>query len=197
MGKTKILDEMLEQNRGYLLTADAVNKGISKTYLLEYVNKRKLERVAQGVYLSDDAWKDELFFISIKNREVYFSNETALYLHDLMEREPTQINVTVKKGYNATHLRKKNIKVYQVREELFNLGKADIETAFGNRVKVYDRERTICDIIKHKDKMDIQVFQTGIKEYMKSKGKDLTKLMIYAKEMGIEKQVRNYLEVML
>ena len=62
---------------------------------------------------------------------------------------------------------------------------------------VYDRERTICDIIRNKKDIEIQTFQTAMKEYMSSKGKNLGSLISYAREFGIEKDVRTYTEVML
>lgn len=72
-----------------------------------------------------------------------------------------------------------------------------IKTNFGNEVRVYDIDRTICDIIKMKEKMDIQVFQTAIKEYMLNKSKNLNNLIIYSQKMNIEKKVRMYTEVLL
>jgi predicted transcriptional regulator of viral defense system len=128
---------------------------------------------------------------------MYFSQETALYLHGLMEREPRYICVTVKEGYNASHLRKKGIKVYQSKSELYELGTSAIETNYGNTVAVYDMERTICDIIRDKVTMDIQVFQVAMKEYMISPKKNLLNLMEYASKMNIEEKVRTYVEVML
>ena len=58
-------------------------------------------------------------------------------------------------------------------------------------------DRTVCDIIKVKEKIDIQIFHTAIKEYMKSKSKNLTHLMQYARILRIEDKVRLYTEVML
>ena len=72
-----------------------------------------------------------------------------------------------------------------------------MNTGFGNEVPVYDRERTICDIIRSKNDIDIQTFQTAMKEYMSSKEKRLGNLISYAKEFGIEDIVRTYTEVML
>jgi hypothetical protein len=114
-----------------------------------------------------------------------------------MEREPRYICVTVKEGYNASHLRKKGIKVYQSKSELYELGTSAIETNYGNTVAVYDMERTICDIIRDKVTMDIQVFQVAMKEYMISPKKNLLNLMEYASKMNIEEKVRTYVEVML
>lgn len=197
MTKQDIMDNLLEQNNGYLLTADVVGAGISKPYMQDFVKKRSLERVAQGVYMSEDAWLDELYIIHLRNKEVVFSHETALHLHGLMEREPTEIMLTVGRAYNASHLRSKGYLVHTVSKELLEMGKATAETAYGNTVSVYDIDRTICDMVRCKDKMDIQVFGTAMKEYMQSRKKNLNSLMTYAKAFGIEDTVRMYTEVML
>lgn len=197
MKKFEILDMLVDEGNGYLLTAKAIESGVSKTTLAEYVRARNMERVAQGIYFSEDEWFDNLYLLSMKNPKIYFSHETALYLHGFMEREPRRVTVTVKNGYNATHLRKNGIRVYQVKEEQYELGASSVLTNYGNLVAVYDKERTICDIIKNKEKMDIQVFQTAMKEYMLSSEKKLHNLMQYARKMKIEENVRNYTEVML
>ena len=114
-----------------------------------------------------------------------------------MEREPKLISVTVKAGYNATHLRKKGVRVYQVKPDAAELGVIEIETSFGNAVRAYDMERTICDIIRYKDSIDVQVFHYAMKEFMSSNLKNLNHLMDYARRFQIESAVRTYTEVML
>ncbi len=197
MTRFELLDELVEKGNGYLLTYQVLENGISKPTLADYVNKRNMERVAQGVYLAEDAWKDELYILHLSNSRIIFSHETALYLHGLMEREPKDISVTVRAGYNASHLRKKGIRVYQVKPEIEELGSIDIQTNFGNTVRAYDMERTLCDVIRYKEAMDIQVFQYAMKEYMGSIHKNLNHLMTYAKKLHIESAVRTYTEVML
>ena len=197
MTRFEILDELVEKGNGYLQTSQVLENGISKPTLAEYVSKRSMERVAHGVYLTEDGWKDELYILHLTNSRIIFSHETALYLHGLMEREPKVTSVTVRAGYNASHLRKKDIRVYYVKPEDEELGVLDIQTNFGNTVRTYDMERTICDIIRNKDAMDIQVFQYAMKEYMSSTHKNLNHLMTYAKELRIESAVRTYTEVML
>ena len=197
MTKQKKLDEILKNNNGYLLTSDVVAAGISKTYMQEFIKANDLERIAHGVYASKSVWVDTLYIESLLSKSIIFSHETALYLHGFMEREPTSISLTVGRTYNASNLRKKGYKVYTTSNELLDLGKTTIKTNYGNTVRVYDIDRTICDIIKIKNKIDIQVFQTAIKEYMRSKNKNLPNLMKYAKSMNIEDKVRLYTEVML
>ena len=71
------------------------------------------------------------------------------------------------------------------------------KTFIGNTVRIYDRERCICDIIKNKNRMDIQVFQMALRTYFSGSDKNIHKLMEYARIMGISDKVRQYTEVLL
>lgn len=197
MTKSALVERMLLENNGYLLTSQVVDAGISKTYFKEIIGKLQLEKVAKGIYISPDIWPDELYIDCLVSKTIIFSHETALYLHELMEREPAAVWVTVPRTYNATALRKKGYRVSSVTNDLLDLGKTKVKTNYGNDIRVYDMDRTVCDIIKVKEKIDIQIFQTAIKEYMKSKSKNLTHLMQYARILRIEDKVRLYTEVML
>lgn len=73
----------------------------------------------------------------------------------------------------------------------------DCETQFGNTVRLYDRERCICDLIKNRDSYDIQMFQTALKEYMRRKDRDLNKLIKYAEVLKMREEVMKYVEVMV
>ena len=197
MTRFDVLDNLVENGNGYLCTSQVIDAGVSKPTLAEYVSQRKMERVAQGVYLAEDAWPDELYLLCLSNSRSVFSHETALMLHGLMEREPKITSVTVKAGYNASHLRRKGIRVYQVKPDVYDLGIMEVQTSFGNTVRAYDMDRTICDILRYKDAMDVQVFQYAMKEYMGSAHKNLNHLMAYAKRFQIESAVRTYTEVLL
>ncbi len=197
MGKYEVLDRLVSEGNGYLQTSDALKNDVSKQTLAKYVKSRGLERASHGVYISDDAWPDDYFLLHLRNSRLVFSFESALYLHGLMDREPSVTTVTVPKGYNSKHISDKNIRVVHTKEEWYEMGISSAKTGFGNEVLVYDRERTICDIIRNKNEMEIQTFQTAMKEYMSSKGKNLGNLISYARTLGIEKTVRTYTEVML
>ena len=162
-----------------------------------YIYKNNLEKVAHGLYKKQNVWLDELYIMTLKNKKTICSFDTALMLHGLTEREPDDIYLTVPKNYNASHLRSKGINIYQVKEEWLEIGRTTAVTIYGNKVTVYDMERTICDIIRVKSKKDPQMFIYAIKEYLKSSEKDLTKLMKYAIKFNVDKEVRHYLEVLL
>lgn len=196
MGKNEILDHLLEEGNGYLQTSVVLENNISKRTLARYVERRGLERIAHGIYISEDAWLDDYFLLYLRSSKVVFSHESALYLHGLMDREPSKTTVSVPKGYNSTHI-DSNIRVVHIKPEWYPIGITTGQTTFGNSVPVYDKERTICDMIRNKKDVEIQTFQTAMKEYMGGAGKKLGNLIRYAKMLGIEDEVRTYTEVML
>lgn len=191
------LEKLASSDGGVLTTAQAVAAGISKTALADFVSKNKYERISMGVYLSPDAWRDEAYLLQLRCPQVVFSHDSALFYHDLTDREPLRFTVTAKTGYNPTHLTANGVKVFTIKRELFEAGITSAETSFGHRVRVYDMERTICDVLRSRNSMETQVFQDALKQYARRKDKNLHNLMDYAKSFRVEKLVRQYMGVLL
>ncbi len=191
------LEALAAKHHGVLKTEDVVAAGISKKTLAEFVKKRGFERVFHGIYCDPDAWPDSLYLLQLRCPKTVFSHETALFLHDLTDREPLAYTVTAKTGYNPSHLTSEGIKVYTIRKELFDIGLANALTPFGNLVNVYNMERTICDVIRSRSTVETQVLHDSLKQYTKRKDKNLHQLMEYAKQFHIDRILRQYLEVLL
>ena len=68
---------------------------------------------------------------------------------------------------------------------------------FNNKLRCYDLERTICDILRARNKMDKYVLNEAIKRYVNLKEKDIYKLTQFAKTFKIQKVLDSYLEVLL
>ena len=125
-----------------------------------------------------------------------YSHMTALYFHDLSIKKPNDIyDITVKRSYNSKHLKKHN--VFYVDNDIYELGLTEVETPMGNKVKVYDIERCICDIIRSKNRMNFEHVKHSVREYVKRKDKDLFKLSLYAEKLGVKEAVMDYVDMML
>lgn len=188
---------MLEENNGILKTADVIAAGISKEYFYQYAKKTGLERAAHGVYISPNAWPDEMYLLQAQFPKAVFSHETALYLHDLAEKEPMPLTVTVAAKYNNPSLMARSITIVYVKKEWYEMGISEAVTPGGHTVTVYDVERTICDIIRKRSDMDIAVFTYAVQQYARRKKKDIPTLMKYAGTMHIERQAREIMGVLL
>ena len=150
-----------------------------------------------GMYLSKDTWVDAMYLLHLRFSQVVFSHDTALFFHDLTDREPLQYTVTVKTGYNPTKLKEEGVQVFTIKAELHEVGLITMQTPFAHEVPVYDMELTICDLLRSRNHIEMQTFQGALKAYARRKDKDLRTLMRYAKLFRVEKILRQYLEVLL
>lgn len=197
MNQYERIKKLIEKHGGMIQTFQVVEAGISKPVFYDYIKEKGLEQAAHGVYVSPDAWTDALYLLHLRCGQAVFSHETALFFHDLTDREPVKYSVTVKTGYNPSRLREDGFQVYTVKKELHEVGVTTKLTPFGHQVPVYDMERTVCDLLRSRRNIEIQVFQNALKEYVRRKDKNLRTLMQYAALFHVEKILRRYLEVLL
>lgn len=180
------IEKVAELNGGYISTKEIVEVGVNKVQLKKYVDQGLLDKVGHGKYQLKNFFTDDFFEVALANKNIVFSNETALYLHGYTNRVPLTLSVTIPSGYN---LHKKNLNYYYTKKDLINLGVTQVKTENGNLVNVYNVHRTICDIIKNKKRIDRQVYIQGIQSYFSSHDKNMRLLMSYARKLNIEQKV--------
>ena len=188
----EIVEELMKKNNGYITSKELDMFDIHRMYLSIMQEKGIIEKVASGIYIDTNKIEDNYYVFGLSMPNVIFSHMTALYFYSLSIKAPNDIyDITVKRSYNSIHLRKHN--VFYVDNDIYELGLTEIETPMGNKIKVYDIERCICDIIRSKNRMDMEHVKYSVREYIKRKDKDLVKLSLYAEKLGIKKVVMDYL----
>ena len=197
MNKFAELDAVLKQNSGYIKAAEVHKLGISRTYFARYVREKSLERVAHGLYMAQNAWDDEMYVIQSRYPAAIFSHETALYLNDLAEREPLQYTVTVRSGSNTSNLTALGVKAYKIKPGLYELGITTRESPAGHSLKAYNEERTICDLLRSRRNIELDVILSAIKWYVRRKEKNISLLMRYAEKLSVSRIILPYLQVLL
>lgn len=189
--------EEIVDDSGILLTKNAIEAGISKHALYNFIRNNGFEKAAHGVYASPETWKDENYILSLRCPQGILSHDEALYYHGLTDREPLQKTITIYTGYGTSRMVADGIKVFTVKKELLDIGKEIVKTSYGHDIPLYNRERTICDLIRSRNRFEIQDFQTALKTYIMGKNKNLNRLMEYAKLFHVDKKIREYMEVLL
>jgi predicted transcriptional regulator of viral defense system len=197
MNHKKRLEKLIQKHHGTILSADLDQYEIPRVYLQMLVAEGKLEKVDRGVYVSNDAIEDEMYAIQTKYPKLIYSHETALFLHGLSDRTPFEYSATVPSGYKVVSKISERVKIYYVKKELHEVGVQMAKSSFGNSIKVYNIERTICDIIRSRNRIDGQILNQALKEFVKVKSVDYSLLVNYAKKLKIERILSNYLEVLL
>lgn len=192
----EVIEEIMKMNNGYVTTKDLSNFDIHRMYLNIMKDKGIIEKVGTGIYVDSNKIVDSYYVMNLEYSSIIYSHMTALYFHGLSIKAPNdKYDITVRKNYNNRYL--KNHNIFYVSDDVYGLGLIEIETPMGNRVRVYDIERCICDIIRSEKRMDSELVKYSIKEYIKRKDKDLVKLSKYAEKMGIKDKVMNYVEILL
>lgn len=190
----EVIKSIMKMNNGYVTSKELDNFGVHRMYLNSMWKKGIVEKLATGIYIDSSKIEDNYYVFSLSMPNTIYSHMTALYFHGLSIKAPNdRYDITVKKNYNSKHL--KNHEVFYVSEDIYELGITEVKTPMGNKVRVYDIERCICDIIRSKNRMDSEHVKYSIRAYLKRKDKDLVKLSNYANQMGIKKEVMNYIEV--
>lgn len=189
--------EMVAQSPDGTIKAEQVAKaGLYHGMLQKLVDAGELNKFGHGLYARTDVWKDEMFLLQRKYSRGIYSCETALYLHGYTDCTPTRLTMTFPKGYNNTSLKNENVIVKRVIPENYILGVTEIASPCGNALKVYDLERTLCDILRGPG-ADIQIIVPAMKKYADSKNKDLHKLTEYAKQLRVEPKIQHFMQVLL
>ena len=191
------LEVLLQANKGFLRTSDATAAGVSRTVLFNFVRRRGLERAAHGVYVSRDAWDDGFFVLQARYPRAVFSHETSLYLLKLANREPSPFSITLRTGTNSARLSREGVKVYKVRDALFETGVIEVNSPSGHTVRAYNAERTICDLFRSRRNIETQELHTAARDYIRLKKKNIPLLMRYAALFSVDKLVRRHVEVLL
>jgi predicted transcriptional regulator of viral defense system len=190
----EIIESIMKMNNGYVTSKELSNFGIHRMYLNIMWKKGMIEKVGNGIYIDSNKIEDKFFIFNLELSNIIYSHMTALYFHGLSIKVPDdKYDITVPNNYFNYKI--KNHNVFYVPDDIYELGLTEIRTPMGNKVRVYDMERCICDIIRSKNRMDSEHVKHSIREYIKRKDKDLIKLSKYADKMGIKKEVMDFVEV--
>ena len=190
------INEKMKANNYLLSTEQLTDIGISKTTLTNYVSEGVLS-AGHGYYTMPDSIQDDMYLLMLRSKHIVFSHETALFLNGLSERTPFIHSVTIPSNASLSASIKQNCNCYYIKPELYTLGLTELVNTFGNKVRCYDAERTICDTIRSRSRLDEETVLSAIKNYASYDDKDLNKLGKFADEFRISKQLRQYMEVLL
>ena len=191
------LQEALRENGGFITVAQGRKAGLSHTSILRAAKAGLIERVAHGVYEAAEEFSDVIYTSQLRRPKMIYSHGTALYLHNLTDRDPLNLSVTVPTGYNTKQLISEGFTVFSVKKDLYNTGITKIQTKYDNEVTAYNVERTICDCVRSRSRMDAEIVIEAVKRYARRKDRNVHTLMETAAMFGVQKIMRTYMEVLL
>lgn len=183
------IKDYLDKNYGYITTSEILNMNISKPLIKKYVENGLLRKVSHGLYIDSNLLQDDEYIFQKRYPEAIFSYNTALYFLNLSNRAPHKLEITLsnKKRISCDY------EVHYISDKYYDIGIIEIESMFGNPIRIYNAERSICDMLRNGD-FELELQNTILRNYFRSKDKNLDKLLEYAKIFKIYDKVNTLVE---
>lgn len=197
MNYIKRIEKIINEQNGTLLSSDLDEYNIPRTYLSMMVAEGKIEKIGRGIYALPDALEDEMYIMQKKYPNLIYSHETTLFFHEISDRTPFEYSVTVPSGYKVVDTINERFNIYYIKRDLHLMGVTELETTLGNTIRIYNLERTICDLLRSRNRIDIQIFSDALKRVVKKKHLDYVLLSEYARKLNVENILNTYMEVLL
>jgi predicted transcriptional regulator of viral defense system len=204
MYKEKKIIDMFLSNGGVLTTKQFNNEGITSYTINRMLDDKKITRISRGHYIYNELHLNDHEIISSLFPEAIIYLQSALLLHEYTERIPNEWIIAVSRNmkrnkYDIDYIK---ISAHFVEEDILKIGLTEIESYLDEEkqnskivTKIYDKDKTICDVIKHRNKIDQEVFNKAIRNYINDSSKNLNNLYTYARELNILGVVETYIGV--
>ncbi|MGH4051262.1 MAG: type IV toxin-antitoxin system AbiEi family antitoxin domain-containing protein [Clostridium sp.] len=193
------IKELFYKNKGYATTKEISNKGINRYYVSTLEKSGFILKIKTGLY----KWVDYDFQYNFELVDVFkivpkgiLCLTSALAYHDLTTINPWQYEIAIERSSKVIIPEYPPIKILYFSQKQLNIGITNIEVD-GHLIKIYDIEKTICDCIRYRNKIGIDIVKEAINEYIKRKDRNFNKLMKYAEVCRVKKILKQYLEVLV
>ena len=158
-----------------------------------------IEKIKQGYYhLVDENNDSEVNIINRLFPDAVLCMNTALFYYGYSDRTPNEWHLAVNKDISKYRVKIDYpfIKTYFLEPEILSLGVAE-GVIDNNIVRIYDKDRTICDCLRYMGKMDKEIFNKAVQGYVQDPKKNIPNLMRYAKPLRVQKKVKDLIGVWL
>lgn len=197
MARKEQIMQFVKDNGGTITTSQLKTLGILRGNLMALVDSGQLERASRGVYILPSVWEDEILGLQQRYKRGIYSHGTALFLLNMTDRTPNRYAMTFPSNYNVTNPKADGVLCHRVKDEFYDMGITPTQTPAGNVVKAYCAERTLCDLLRPRSNVDIQITAFAFKQYALSQDKNIPLLSEYSKLLKVESKLRTYMEVLL
>ena len=198
MEKKNIIRKTFRENGGILRTSELNNLGLSSRQINKLLESREIIRIKRGFYeLSDSIYPEEVVIARLFPNSVIFL-ESALMIYDYTDRIPAVWQIAVDRDSEKTQYQidYPQINVFYMEPKLLEVG-VDIIQIEGVDVKIFNRDRTICDVLRYENKLEREVFSNAIQRYVKDPKINIRKLIEYSEIFNIKNKVQTYIGVWL
>ncbi|TCU77262.1 putative AbiEi antitoxin of type IV toxin-antitoxin system [Tissierella praeacuta] len=194
----KYLYKAFKNNGGILRTYQLNELGFYSRQINKLIENGDIVKIKRGFYeLTGNIYPEEVVIARLFPNAVIFL-ESALMVYEYTDRIPSSWQIAVDRNSekNQYKIDYPLIDVFYMESKLLDVG-VDINQIDGVDVKIFNRDRTMCDVLRHESKIEREVFSNAIQRYVKDPKKDIKKLLEYSKVLNLKNKVQTYIGVWL
>lgn len=186
------------QRNGYATMKELRAEGFQTRDIRFLVDNGKIEKIKPGLYKLADLDVERSGFIDVCKSvpKGIICLISALEYHGLSTINPGQIHVAIPHSEKSVNINFPPVQFYYFRDNYYDLGIEEITTKEGI-FKIYNAEKTICDMFRYRNKLGEDLALEGLKNYLKRKDADLIKLQDYAVKCRVKSILLPYLKAMV
>lgn len=196
MKKSTYIQQLFSNKGGILSIKELQDAEISYYMLNKLIHQKLIRRIKQGVYawqgVEVDEWQKVVRIIP----KGIFCLHSAAFLHELSTFVPADYHLAIPWKSKVRIPEYPPVKLYYWKEPQFTLGLTHL-LSNEEEVPIYDKEKTVCDFLKFRNKVGMDATKEVLKSYLNVKDRNIQKVMVYARELKIYSIAKQYLEVLI
>ncbi|GAA0867356.1 type IV toxin-antitoxin system AbiEi family antitoxin domain-containing protein [Lactobacillus kefiranofaciens] len=196
MNQQVLIKKLAAEHNGTLTHNQLVNNNISSYNINLALKSGLLERTRSGIYQKSNTTEDIFYSLQQKYKRGVYSLETALYLWDLSDQYLFSLDMTFPRGYNHANLDLDINAHYQIKT-LQDIRITETKSFNGNTIRVYSPERTLAEVLRTINMVDVEIVTNAYKTWAKRNEKNINALMDFAEKFKVMDKANSYLEVLL
>ena len=190
------IQDIFQQNKGIVSAKFLIDEGVSYYDINRFLEEEVIIKLKRGVYKWASTEIEEMVEVAHIVPKGVFCLQTACFYNELTTSIPSAYHIAIADKQHIALPEYPPIKVYYWNEKSYESGMTSI--VVGNeQVKIYDLEKTICDTIRHRNKIGFDVFKEILKNYLKRKDCNLNRLNNYAEQLNIFNKVNDFIQILL
>jgi len=196
------MDEIIKyiKEHGYARMKELKEAGFHTRKISVLLKNGQIEKVKPGLYkvpnYDGHDYLSSFLDITKAAPKAVICLMSAISYYELSTVNPSEIFIAIPLAEKPPKIKYPPIRVFYWPERNYNLGIEEIKTKKGN-IKIYDKEKTICDFFRYRDKLGEDIAFEALKNYLRLKDFDLNKLRNYAEKMRVKTILSPYIKAIV
>ena len=194
MNKNTIFDTI--QKKGGFITTGEIKDRSEYEQLRRATDNGTLMRIRKGVYVKTSALANNMIDVERIIPNGVLCLYSAFSHYELSTQVPSATCIAIEAKRKVRLPEYPPIELFFWKPENLNFGIIKKQIS-GYIVRITDMERTVCDAVKYRNKIGLDVCGEIIDNYLKKENRNISLLHEYAKRLRVKNILTKYLETRL